>query len=137
MNNIYEQAYIDILESESRPTIKLSINNHIFNNVSVSTSSKDIRNGLMWVEQMKDDQGMLFVFDEPGVHNFWMKNTLIPLDVIFLDENKNVISFYSMDVEPQNSGEEIKYEYEKRLKRYSSVKPCKFAIEINYGLWIM
>lgn len=88
----------------------------------------------MGVEKLSYSEGMLFIFDKLSTHRFWMKNTIIPLDVIFFDENKNIISIYSMDVEQPKNRFESEKEYEKRLKRYSSIKPCKYALEINYGL---
>ncbi|MBU0626796.1 DUF192 domain-containing protein [Patescibacteria group bacterium] len=40
---------------------------------------------------MDEDNGMLFVFDQPGLHTFWMKNTLIPLDIIWMDDQYQVV----------------------------------------------
>ena len=53
--------------------------------------------GLMHREVIQYDEGMLFVFDNPGRHRFWMKNTLIPLDILWLDEGKSVIHFESVN----------------------------------------
>lgn len=47
--------------------------------------------GLMFRESIASDQGMLFVFEEPDLHGFWMKNTLIPLDIIWLDSDKRIV----------------------------------------------
>ena len=41
--------------------------------------------GLMYRRNMKDTQGMLFIFDKPDMRSFWMKNTYIPLDIMFVD----------------------------------------------------
>jgi uncharacterized membrane protein (UPF0127 family) len=48
--------------------------------------------GLMFREHLGANEGMVFVFDEPGEHPFWMKNTLIPLDMIWLDADRRVLS---------------------------------------------
>lgn len=48
--------------------------------------------GLMFARELAWDRGMLFVFKEEAPRSFWMKNTLIPLDVIFLNRNKEVVA---------------------------------------------
>ena len=50
--------------------------------------------GLMWESQdfLANDKGMLFVFDEPGTRSMWMKNMQFPLDILWFDENGNVVS---------------------------------------------
>lgn len=47
--------------------------------------------GLMFRQKLAFDQGMLFVFEREGIHSFWMKNMLIPLDLIWLDKEKRVV----------------------------------------------
>ncbi|HSG06098.1 MAG TPA: DUF192 domain-containing protein [Nitrospiria bacterium] len=47
--------------------------------------------GLMFRPSMPENHGMLFIFDLPGAHPFWMKSTLIPLDIIWMDKNKQIV----------------------------------------------
>ncbi len=54
------------------------------------TNEKRAR-GLMFRDQLASDRGMLFVFSEPGQWVFWMKNTKIPLDILWMDSNKKVV----------------------------------------------
>jgi hypothetical protein len=46
--------------------------------------------GLMWRDQLAPDRGMLFLFNEDDEHAFWMKNTLIPLDMVWIDKDQRV-----------------------------------------------
>lgn len=55
--------------------------------------------GLMYRESLQPGRGMLFVFPERGIHSFWMKNTLIPLDILWLDEDARILHIES-DVPP-------------------------------------
>ena len=55
--------------------------------------------GLMNRTSLEKDEGMLFVFDTESVYPFWMKDTLIPLDMIWLDHDKHVV-FIANDVQP-------------------------------------
>jgi uncharacterized membrane protein (UPF0127 family) len=55
--------------------------------------------GLMFRESLPDKTGMLFLFDDKGVHRFWMKNTMIPLDMVWMDAEGKVL-FVSADTPP-------------------------------------
>ena len=55
--------------------------------------------GLMYRENLPDRTGMIFVFDQEGNHHFWMKNTMIPLDMIWMDASGKVI-FVSANTPP-------------------------------------
>jgi uncharacterized membrane protein (UPF0127 family) len=48
--------------------------------------------GLMFRKEMAPSEGMVFIFEEEGFYPFWMKNTLIPLDMVWLDSNRRVVS---------------------------------------------
>lgn len=59
--------------------------------VELATTSFEKELGLMFRNELPRDRGMLFVFKGEGVHSFWMKNTYIPLDMIWLSRNKEVV----------------------------------------------
>lgn len=57
----------------------------------VVTSVEDRARGLMFRKHLPEDQGMLFLVDQPMVQKFWMKNTYIPLDIIFMDSKDRIV----------------------------------------------
>ena len=65
--------------------------------IEIADTDFDIQTGLMYRSSMEKLQGMLFVFDEVKKHKFWMKNTLIPLDVIWLSQEKVVLDYATLE----------------------------------------
>ena len=64
-------------------------------NIEIVSTNEDRMRGLMFREHLPENQGMLFVFEEPRIYSFWMKNTLIPLDMIWLNEELEVVQIIS------------------------------------------
>lgn len=90
-------------------------------NVEIADSVDERREGLMFRTFMPADQGMLFIFPDAEPRAFWMKNTQIPLDIIFLDSSGVVVSFHENAIPFQTS------------PTYPSVYPTQFVIEANGG----
>jgi uncharacterized protein len=76
--------------------------------------------GLMERKRVRAGHGMLFVFDQEDMLMFWMKNTLVPLDILFFDEEGIFVSRRSM--EPCR---------EEKCPAYSSIGKAAFALEVN------
>jgi uncharacterized membrane protein (UPF0127 family) len=75
--------------------------------------------GLMHRQKLGKNDGMVFVFDELAYHAMWMKNTLIPLSVAFLDEDGVILNI--LDMEPQT------------LDTHAAAGPARYAVETNKG----
>lgn len=85
-NNIDAKFYLkDEICKES--VIQVYINN-IPLNLEVACTKEQITQGLMFREYLGENEGMIFIFDKPQVLNFWMKNTLIDLDIAFVYFNR-------------------------------------------------
>lgn len=89
--------------------------------IEIADTDYDIQTGLMYRSSMETNQGMLFVFDDIVERYFYMKNTQIPLDIIYLDGNRKIVSF------------------QKNAKPYdetslSSYVPAKYVLEVNSGM---
>lgn len=77
--------------------------------------------GLMYRRELPDGTGMLFVFDEEDDHAFWMKNTFIPLDMIFVSGNRRVVGVH-VDARPHS------------LEPIRVGRPSRWVIEVP-GRW--
>lgn len=91
--------------------------------VELAKTNAEHERGLMYRENLDEDSGMLFIFDNEKVVNFWMKNTIIPLDMIFLDSNKKIVHI-EFNAIPCNKDP---------CKIYPSIYPVKYVIEVNSG----
>ncbi len=75
--------------------------------------------GLMWRRDMPLHEGMLFVFEQPATHCFWMMNTLIPLTAAFVADDGAIVNLADMQPQTVNS--------------HCSERPVRFVLEMNQG----
>ena len=90
--------------------------------VDTALNATEWENGLMYRQTMAPDHGMIFIFPDVEIRRFWMKNTYIPLDIIFLDAQKRIINI-SENATPLR--EDI---------IYGSKSPSMYVLEVNAGL---
>lgn len=79
--------------------------------------------GLMFRKSMPEDQGMLFVFVDEDIRAFWMKNTLIPLSIAYIDKDRKIVDIQDMAPAANHPNP----------PSYPSKKPAKYALEMNQG----
>ncbi len=101
--------------------------------LEVAANEAAIRQGLMDRPDLPDGTGMLFVFEAPRIHEFWMANCLIDIDLIFVDGQGRIAATHEMKVEPPRGKAESLWQYQQRLPLYSSRIPVQFAIELPAG----
>jgi len=89
--------------------------------VELARTPAEITRGLMFRERLDEDAGMLFMFQDSRVRSFWMKNTLIPLDMLFIDEQFRVVGVVE-NAEPETT-----------TQRSVGV-PSRYVLEVNGGL---
>ena len=89
-------------------------------NLKLADTKEKQKNGLMYVKFMPEDAGMLFQYKNHGFHSMWMKNTFIPLDILFLDKNYKLIDYVQNTI-PHS------------LKSIMINKPSKNIVELNGG----
>jgi uncharacterized protein len=74
----------------SENTLKEACFKNICVNLEIAKTQEEKEKGLMERKSLDQNAGMIFLYDEKGTHDFWMKNTLIPLDMIWINDNKIV-----------------------------------------------
>lgn len=90
--------------------------------VEIVTTREEMAIGLMNRANLSESRGMLFVYDEKGIHKIWMKNMLISLDVIWLDD-KGIIIHIDKNVVPCDG----------YCQPFGPESYSKFALEVNGG----
>ena len=90
--------------------------------VKIADSEADKIKGLQGVKELPENEGMLFIYDEPQTVGFWMKDTEIPLDIIFINDDCEVLSIYKGQPNNENIAEEDNVKYVLELNQNSGVK---------------
>ena len=89
--------------------------------IYLAINAEQKRRGLMHVRSLPATTGMLFVYEGRYIQSMWMKNTFIPLDIVFAREDGRIASI-AKNTEPQS------------LRSISSAEPVKYVLELNAGI---
>jgi len=102
----------EVLIDNGQEIIKIS--------VEIADDSQERAQGMMFRESLDENSGMFFVFDDEAERIFWMKNTVIPLDMVFIDEGYRIVDVKTAAPCKENP-----------CASYSSSKPAKYVLEVN------
>ena len=91
-------------------------------NVEVAETEDQKETGLQGRKELAEDEGMLFIYDEPDEIGFWMEDTYIPLDIIFINDEFEVIAVAKGEPESKEIHEEKDVKYVLELNQNSGVK---------------
>jgi uncharacterized membrane protein (UPF0127 family) len=90
----------------------------------LAVTEEERARGLMFRERILPNQAMLFVFEKPGIHSFWMKNTLVSLDMLWLDDEKRILHI-EVNVPPCR---------EEPCPSYGPLLPARYVLELKAGV---
>jgi uncharacterized protein len=92
--------------------------------VEIADDEEERAKGLMFRDEMATDRGMLFIHEREERLAYWMKNTRIPLDILYFDNERKLV-FQQRDVPPCSAGD--------RCPPYPSQAPARYVLELNAG----
>ncbi len=102
--------------------VTIKINDQLFT-VELAVTQAERSRGLMHRESLAQNSGMLFIYHEPQIISFWMKQTLIPLDLLFFDKEGQLMELYR-NIQPCSAT---------TCKTYTNKNPAHFALELRAG----
>lgn len=111
-----KQGTLDFLSADSNNPLS-TIDIEVADNVTLRAR------GLMYRKSIPDNSGMIFIFDVEDYQGFWMKNTYIALDILFVNANKEIVTIHT-NTTPMSD------------RNYESTKPAMYVVEVNAGYCI-
>jgi len=100
------------------PTVKLTAGIHVIT-AEAATTNQSRTIGLMHRERLAPNHGMLFVFDDKAQQCFWMRNTIVPLTIAFIEDDGTILQLADMAPKSEAS--------------HCSQRPVRFALEMEQG----
>lgn len=112
-SDFVKEGEVTFLKEDARQPLKKI-------DVEVANTSTERSKGLMFRKEMDDENGMLFIFEKPDMQSFWMKNTILPLDIMFIDSSGVIDTIYRKTIP-----------YSERS--LPSRRRVQFVVEVNGG----
>lgn len=113
----------EVGDGQEKINIKIGEKNY---ELEIARTSQELEKGLAKFDAIENYQGMLFIFDKPGRWNIWMKDMQFNIDIIFLNENKEVVTLFR----------NVKFETHENTFEYRKYQPdydSKYVIELKEG----
>lgn len=108
-----KQGQLSFLSAEKTDTLAVI-------DIEVADNNQRRARGLMYRESIPKNAGMLFIFEQEDMQSFWMKNTYIPLDMVFVNNNNQIVTIRHNTTPLQEWS-------------YASTKPARYVVEVNAG----
>ncbi|MEW6456828.1 MAG: DUF192 domain-containing protein [Acidobacteriota bacterium] len=89
----------------------------------IASTEEERTKGLMFRKKLNQNHGMIFIFEREGRYSFWMKNTLIPLDMIFINSKKIIVDII----------ENVPPCFIEPCETYVPNEDCQYVLEVNSG----
>ncbi|NCN40589.1 DUF192 domain-containing protein [bacterium] len=122
---LLSSAQADAKTYRDFPKVKASVGSAQNVTLFLALNESDRELGLMNVQSLPKNDGVLFVFEKPEALTFWMKNTFVPLTIGYYDENGCLVKM--LDMKPVTSVMQLQF------PRYRSESKVQFALEMNQG----
>lgn len=119
---IFIVSFIVLNRTQKHKNPKICCNNKCFN-IEIANNNESRQLWLMYRESLSNEDWMLFIFDNPWIYSFWMKNTLIPLAWLRIDSNFKIVDIIFMD--PCKTEE---------CPLYTPKSEAQYVLEINQWL---
>jgi len=119
---IFSFLELKLTNQNADSTPKVCFNNYCFR-VELAKTDEARARGLMYRQNLPADQGMLFIFEKQDRYSFWMKNTLIPLDMIWINQDLKVVF-----ISPNNAPCAAEF-----CPTIDAPSPAKYVLELNAG----
>jgi uncharacterized membrane protein (UPF0127 family) len=107
------------IQFEKRDLVLEGSNLSVTLKAEIARTDKQRQRGLMFRKELKDGEGMLFIFEQDQILSFWMKNTLVPLSIAYISREGVILEI--RDLEPGN------------LRPVASSRSCRYALEVPRG----
>jgi hypothetical protein len=118
--------------SQAPQTMEVTAGGRTFTcRLAINEAARD--QGLGGVASLGPNEGMIFAFPDAEPHNFWMRRCIMDIDIAFIDPLGIVTAVHTMKAEELQRPDESEAAYFARLKKYPSLAPAQFALEVAPG----